>query len=65
MKNIIGILGVFILVIFCFGGKKEFVDVGLELIEDFVVYLLVDNVMLGIKVLFFFIDKDGYEYLIF
>ena len=65
MKNIIGILGVFILAISCSGGKKESADAGLELTEDSVVYLLADNVTLGIKALFPFIDKDGHEYLTF
>ena len=46
MKNIIGILGVFILAISCSGGKKESADAGLELTEDSVVYLLADNVTL-------------------
>ena len=65
MKNIIGILGVFILAISCSGGKKESADAGLELTEDSVVYLLADNVTLGIRALFPFIDKDGHEYLTF
>ena len=65
MKNIIGILGVFILAIYCSGGKKESADAGLELTEDSVVYLLADNVMLEIRALFPFIDKDGHEYLTF
>ena len=65
MKNIIGILGVFILAISCSGGKKESADAGLELTEDSVVYLLADNVMLEIRALFPFIDKDGHEYLTF
>ena len=34
MKNIIGILGVFILAISCSGGKKESADAGLELTEE-------------------------------
>ena len=65
MKNIIGILGVFILAISCSGSKKESADAGLELTEDSVVYLLADNVTLEIKALFLFIDKDGHEYLTF
>ena len=65
MKNIIGILGVFILAISCSGGKKESADAGLELTEDSVVYLLADNVTLEIRALFPFIDKDGHEYLTF
>ena len=58
MKNIIGILGVFILAISCSGSKKESADAGLELTEDSVVYLLADNVTLEIKALFLFIDKE-------
>lgn len=59
MKNIIGILGVFILAISCSGGKKESADAGLELTEDSVVYLLADNVTLGIKALFPLLIKMG------